>query len=164
MLFYCGLMNLILLQFYNSVYFVFKQADVIFSKMVKQKSTLAAGSSSACILIAHSQCAFLQLIYKLRWVLWSLLKLTLWNSRLNKWHRIINRLRVWIPRQVISLDLFAVLLGSYPSNTIYVPNFWPHKQTLLEAVVHLHSFVTFFRIWQWCMSPNDPLTCHNWQN
>lgn len=138
--------------------FVLKQAAFIFSKVVNQKSAFTAGSSSAYILTARSQCAFLQLIYELRWVLWFLLELTLWNSRLNKRHRIINTLSDWIPRHIKGLDLFAVLLGSYPSNAVYLRSVWPHKQTLSETVVWSH-FTKCFRIVFWHFSEYEGGAC-----
>lgn len=159
-----ALMNIPVNILLESIYFVLREADFMLSKIVKQKSTLAAGSSSACNLTAHSQCAFLALIYELRWVLWSLLELTLWNSRLNKLHRIVNRLHDWIPRQEKCQDLFAVFLGSYPSYSVYLHRVWPHKQTLLETVVWSHftkCVLALFWHFLECGSGACPLMSHH---
>lgn len=43
------------------------------------------------------QCAYLWLIYALRWVLWYLIEITLRYSRLHKQERIVNKLHNWIP-------------------------------------------------------------------
>lgn len=63
----------------------------------KAETGALSGALRCLHFVARAQCAYLWLIYELRWVLWYLIEITLRYSRLHKQERIVNKLHNWIP-------------------------------------------------------------------
>lgn len=87
------------------------------------------GALQCLHLEAHAQCAYLWLIYELRWALWYLIEITLWNGRLHKRQRIINKLHNWIPEVSRVVKIYLQLIRVHIRGTGLML-LWPLRRAL----------------------------------
>lgn len=90
---------------------------------------------------AHAQCAYLRLIYELRWVLWYLIELALWNSRLHKRQRIINKQHNWIPEVGKAVEMYLQLIRVHIRCTVAPCCFGPSDELLMPLLETLLQVV-----------------------